>query len=344
MIKILFAYDLIKNDNEYVERLVEIVESIEDYEVSKSLSEFWNPINEYDFVVINWPEYLFNWRKDLNKKDLDKLNDRIDFYKDRGTKVISLVHDEYAHHSRTKERDIIFDICYSKSDILAHLGEYSKKMYEDRYSNLPIKHFLLYHPLFKKFNFKQNILEARKVMNFPQNSRIIFVPGGIREEGEYELVKKIFNLIELKNKVLVIQKLSYQQPIKRFSLGYFKQKIYYSYLKYFKKIIIGPNKFIQPDILSNYFSASNIIFLPRYKILNSGNVVLANQYGKKIIGFETGNITEWLHLMNDIVLKTNYNQALDLEKLDLNKNPVEFLKLHNDNIIKQQFLAIINSI
>lgn len=344
MINILFVYKLLEIDNEYVKRLVEIISSIDNINITNSLDEFWKPSKHYNLIIINWPEYLFKWRRDINEYDVQELEKQIKFYKDNSSKIMSIVHDEYAHHTRTPYRDQIFDICYGQSNILAHLGTFSKTYYEEKYKNRDIQHFLLYHPLYKEFSLNLDPKEAKKHIGISQNKNIVFVPGSVRDEFEYNLILKTFKQIQLKNKILLIQKFDKEIIPKRFSIQHFLLKLNKLYLKFFNGIIIGPKKHITPFQLSNYFAASNIILLSRYKILNSGNVYLANQFNKKIIGFETGNITEWLRYCGDVVLDKNNSNIIKIEDLNIKSPKNKFIELHSDKNIKEQFVKIIASL
>ncbi|MFV0144748.1 hypothetical protein OBJ68_05325 [Empedobacter falsenii] len=344
MKEILFVYKLLETDNEYVKRLVEIISTINNVRITNSLEEFWQPTKNYDLIIINWPEYLFKWRRNLEEVDIQNLKKQIGFHKKNTSKIMSIVHDEYAHHTKTIYRDQIFDICYEQSDILAHLGSFSKTLYKEKYKNLPIQHYLLFHPLYKEFAFNLDQIESKKHIKIAENKNIIFVPGSVRDDYEYKLILKTFSQINLKNKILLIQKVNSEIVPKRYSFQHFKLKFKKLYLRYFRGIIIGPNKHVTPLQLSYYFAASSIVLLSRYRILNSGNVYLANQFNKKIIGFETGNITEWLRYGDDIVIDQNNLSLINIENLNAKSNKNKFLKFHSDNNIKEQFTKIISSL
>ncbi|MGB7500402.1 MAG: hypothetical protein WA897_11025, partial [Moheibacter sp.] len=59
--KILFAYDTTDHDNEFVRIHIGLLKEL-GHEVTASLHEFWHPTTEYDFVIINWPDYFYGFR------------------------------------------------------------------------------------------------------------------------------------------------------------------------------------------------------------------------------------------------------------------------------------------
>ncbi|ASW75058.1 hypothetical protein IQ37_00330 [Chryseobacterium piperi] len=301
MKKILYAYDLVENDNEYMERMVEISKTIENLEVVSSLNEFWKPTTHYNAIVINWPDYLFRWKRNISDSEVEKLQSLLEYYKKCGTKIITVLHDEYAHRSRSENRNLIFDICFQNSNILAHLGEFSQKEYSEKFKNLNIKHKLLYHPKYKYFNFDLNKENVRKAFGFKPKDFIIIVPGGIRHQYEEDYVNKIFNNIKIKHKKLIYLRATHiDKPIKKItSRRFIFFKLKERYIQLFHKRVYK-YKFLDSKILSEYFTAADLVILPRIDILNSGNVILGSQFNKLIIGPKIGNINEWLLKFNHI--------------------------------------------
>ena len=337
VINILFAIDYSKGETGYISKLIEIVESLENVKVITGLSKFWKKTEGIDLVIINWPDYLFNWKKKITDQEILKLTETLKFYQSKGTKLLTVVHDEYAHHTRNKNRDLIFDICYSNSDILAHLGDYSLKKYTEKYFRLGIKNVLLYHPLFNyKFDkLDQGLLKKQYSL---VGKNVVLVPGNIRNFNELKLVLKTFRNIVDTNKYLIIQRIGFN----RGNLGFCNKLWYNFFLKFHSnKILIVGTSPVDQSKLVELFTLSDIVLLSRFNILNSGNLILANQFNKRIIGFETGNITEWLKFSNDYVLDKNNLKQMRLTKGDLICNKSKFLDKINDDSIREQFYQIL---
>ena len=344
---ILFAYNIVEHDNEYVSRLVEIAQGIENLKVTVSLEEFWNPKIKYDAVIINWPDYLFRWKRDISDTEVEKLIYIFDHYKKNGTQIITVLHDEYAHHSRSQNRDRIFDICYQECDVLAHLGNYSLKKYSDLYKHLPATHKLLFHPSYRSFDLSLSGEKTRNLLDLKKKDFIIIVPGGIRHQYEEDYVNKIFENIKIKNKKLIYLRASHiNKPAKAFTFSFISFKLKERYLQIFKKTSYK-YKFLPSPVLSAYFVVSDLIILPRLDILNSGNVILGTQYDKLIIGPEIGNIKEWLEKFDQISIDPNsiqedsFSKNITGEILTSLKRTDRCALVYDDNVIAKQLSDIL---
>lgn len=135
MKKILFAYNFISEDNEYVKRLYQITSLVENVELYSGLEEFWNPSREYDFIIINWPDYLFDWKRNLTDEDIKKIDSILDHYKSLKTKIINIRHDTYPHADKSKNAVKLYDLVNIKSDVIVHLGENSLSDYKIKHPN-----------------------------------------------------------------------------------------------------------------------------------------------------------------------------------------------------------------
>lgn len=348
MKKILYAYDLVENDNEYMERMIAISKTIDNLEIISSLNEFWKPSTQYDAIIINWPDYLFRWKPNISDAEIEKLQKHLDYYKECGTKIITVLHDEYAHHSRSENRNLIFDICFQNSDILAHLGEFSQKKYSEKFKSLNVKHKLLYHPTYKYFNFDLNKEKIRRAFGFKPKDFVIIVPGGVRHQYEEDYVNKIFQKIKIKDKNLIYLRANHiNKPLKKTTLRFVLFKLKERYIQLFYKRSYK-YKFLDSEVLSKYFTIADLVILPRIDILNSGNVILGSQYNKLIIGPKIGNINEWLIKFNQISIQPNSVEDKTFSKsittdikyhLENQSNHTQYL--YNDEVIAQQLSDIL---
>ena len=347
--KILYAYNKTNRDNEYVGILAELTESLNKGEVILSREEFWNPTAHYDYVVINWPEYLFNWSVNITDQDLESLVQIFNYYKFQNTKLIVVLHDEYSHFGRLNNINKVFDFCYKEADVLIHLGMYSLNKYKKIYPES--KHVLVYHPLFRNFNFlltKENVRDNLKIKD---NVFFITSPGAIRSKQEFDMVIDIFNQIKIKNKRLFFPRLAFlPKPYKLASWVDFKSLVYY-YLFYFYyrvyKKVFWKHGYMSADELSEFFTASDLIILPRKDILNSGNVILGSQFNRLIVGYGNNNIKELLEELEHISLSVDADQWKKVITEDINEKNTSVLHfaenintLYSDEIIKKQLSEI----
>lgn len=338
---ILFAYNLIKNDNEYVKRMVEITSLIESVEIFTSLTEFWTPSRDYDFIIINWPDYLFDWRVRLSDDDYQKAENQVNFYKSKRTKIINIRHDAYPHTDKSKNAIRLYDLFNTKSDYILHLGDFSVKEYHSVYGEVENqKHLVIPHILFKGFNFDlNNKTELRLKYGYASNDFIILVPGNIRNYKEFKLAISLYKRIKIRHKKLLFQNMREVHFAKKsFTLKYFVRLL----KRFYHKIIhvsylSGKRTNVE---LSELFTIADLIFISRIDNLNSGNITLAAQFNKPIIAIETGNISEWVKKIDQmLILKKDLRKKSEI-KIDIKESKNKILKLSEDKIILKELKKI----
>lgn len=342
MNKILFAYNIVKKDNQFVARLVEILSNLDNLDIITSLQEFWSPTNQYDYIIINWPEYLFNWRKNINQSDFYKLSIRFDEFKIQGTKIICYLHDEVSHEDNNPILNEIFNLCYSQSDYLIHLGEFTLKKYKEIYP--AVQHLAIPHPLFTVFNTHLNKELVRKELGFSSNYFIIIVPGKIRNKEEYQYTLQVYHKIKKKNKKIIFLNKGFEiesnesfltkcvKVLRRFYLGIYDKK-----------------GFLSEEEFSKFMTIADVYILPRINIINSGNIVLCSQFNKPLIGLLIGNIKEHILQLSHIgftpneIKMINNNQINSMIESKINKiNYLELIeKYNNDQLILMKYKSIL---
>ncbi len=347
--KILFAYNLRKNDNDFVKIHVKLLSDL-GYVVVNSRKEFWRPTTIYDIVIISWPESLFGWKKKIANAEVAKLNHSIERFRSSKTRIFTFFHDEYSHLSRTGNRNLIFDICYGKSDALIHLGKYSRDKYQKIYNRA--SHPIIHHPLYEDFIFNLGGLESRQQLGIAGNEFLVIVPGSIRKHQEIEYAIKVFRSIDIPIKRLVFLRTAYlakPQMVKSFAgikswFSYFILKAKYRYVER----VFFLHGFMKAEKLSQYFSACDAVIIPRIDIMNSGNIILAAQFGKTILGAGKGNMKELLNFLmqtviprsripNPIILSNDLNEGSD-RQLTIKRRIVEYA---GDEVIIKQWLDLL---
>ncbi len=341
---ILFAYNLSESDNQFVQMHILILQEL-GYEVTASLDEFWQPTKSYGLVVINWPDGFFGWKVNVSDEEVAKLNSALVRWNATETQLLTFFHDEYSHFGRGANLNLLFDLCYRRSDFLIHLGTYSKNKYTDLYAEA--QHHIIYHPLYTDFQTDMDRNNARQQLGVSQNSWLIFVPGGIRKSVEIDYCLEIYRRLAIKNKQLIFQKTNFlarPQALKTFT----DLKVWIYYLLHISRFKLRENisflhGFMDKDQLSAYFAASDLVVIPRTDILNSGNILLAAQFGKPMIGSGSGNMGELLRLLGQQCLPPNFMH--DQNIIIPENNPVKIkqavVRYANNEVIKKQWQQIL---
>lgn len=345
---VLFPYNLRKTDNEYVARIVELVKRSGNYEITCSKDEFWAASKKYDYIFINWPDYFYAWRTDITDEEVEKFKEIFFQFKGLGTKIFTVFHDEYSHFGRNKNINAIFDICYGEADVVLHLGEFSQKKYEKVYQKP--EHNLLFHPLYKDFNFNLEKSRSRAELAISDKKFYIIAPGSVRKKTEFDYVVKIFENLRIPSKQLVFVRQS-MLPDPGFvkTVNGLKSYIYYHLqrLRYKRKGITWYHGFMDAADLSRHFLASDLIILPRLDILNSGNVTLGSQFNKPVIGPAIGNIKEILQQLGhiEVDLQSDFSSLDKVTKQTLANCPDYALKINEmagDEVLIRQLKNILN--
>ena len=341
---ILYAYDLVENDNEYVKRMVEITSRLESVEVIASLAEFWNPSRTYDFIVINWPDYLFDWRVRLSDEDYYKAESQVNFYQSKGTKLINIRHDAYPHTDKSKNAIRLYDLFNVKSAYILHLGEFSVKEYCSVYGKIDNQqHLVIPHVLFKEFNFGlRNTKDLRLKYGYQPNDFIVFVPGNIRSYQEFKSAIALYRRMKIRHKKLLFQNMKEAHFAKKgFTIQYLVRLIKRFYHQIIKVDYLTGKK--TSEELSELFAIADLVFISRTDNLNSGNITLAAQFNKPIVAIETGNVTEWIKKLNqNLILKSDLKNNSTIE-LSYNKSENLIDELANDEIILNELKKIVAS-
>ncbi|ACU06830.1 hypothetical protein FIC_00363 [Flavobacteriaceae bacterium 3519-10] len=342
--KILFAYNITDQDNDFVSIHIEILHQL-GYDVTASLDEFWQPTKSYGLVVINWPEVFFGWKMNITDDEVAKLNSALLRWNAIETQLLTFFHDEYSHFGRSANLNLLFDLCYRRSDFLIHLGGYSKNKYTALYTDA--QHYIIYHPLYTDFQTDRDKNISRQKLGVSQDTYLVFVPGGIRKTEEIDYCLEVYRRLPVKNRQLIFQKTNFlarPRALKNFT----DLKVWVYYLLHTKRFKLRENisflqGFMDKDLLAAYFAASDVVIIPRTDILNSGNILLAAQFGKPMIGSGSGNMGELLRLLGQQCLPPNFMHDQNITIPE--NNPVEIkqavVRYANNEVIKKQWQQIL---
>ncbi|MBJ6367901.1 glycosyltransferase family 4 protein [Snuella sedimenti] len=269
---------------------------------------------EYNIVNIHWPEALFEWQ-DVSDKDLVELEKNIKQWK-QYSKIVYTRHNREPHNKGIKNIKALYVIILKYCDGIIHLGDFSLRELLKNYPKYKAKiNAVIPHPLYLKNKKYITQEQAREKFSIKVDAKVVLVFGNIRTKEEKKLILKAFNKLKTDNKLLLVSRMPYflegvpswrlkilMKQIVRFYYGLFsKYKFFYDFVK-------------QEDI-PYFVSAADIVFVPRIKHLNSGNVYLGFSYNKPIVGPAVGNIKE--------VLNNDFNYLFDPKNIKSVTNALE---------------------
>ena len=315
--------------------------------IQASISLFWERDSQmfFDIVHIQWPEELFNWQP-IGKKDLKDLIDQLEWWKAKGSKVIVTRHNIYPHILNELYRDA-YEVIYNQASAVVHFSEASIKNFKSIYvaeKAIETIHKVIPHPMYDGIENNCSRKEARDLLKVDKDKAVILIFGSIRHKEEQEFILHVYNKLDHADKFMIVPR--WFLPTK----GGFLQRIFSKvklFFTEFGKNTMLQNYMVPEDEIQLYMNASDIVFIPRFEVLNSGVVMLAFSFNKVVVGPSTGSIKELLDLSSNPVYQVgNIEDATSKIKkgFELSKKQVQnysFAKRHmNWGAIVEKYISL----
>jgi len=255
---------------------------------------------EFDVVHLHWPELLVKSQlPDMSRTDLieqkhfDKVIRAVDSRKNRGTSFVITIHNEKPHKDKKGKFEAYFRDLYNLMDGFIHMGESSKTLLEKNYpeETAAKPSFIIPHGDYSYFANDLDRSDCRKRLNIKPDQKLLLAFGAIRNERELNLGIDAFKQASVENAVYMMAgslPYPYKSQHQHFSV---RKKLY---ANIFNDSIRTAEKQIGPDAVQLYLKSADLVFIPRFNTLNSGNVALAFTFGKVVAGPDYGVIGETL--------------------------------------------------
>jgi len=296
--KVLMTSSL-KGANSTVSDLCQSLSPYVNIQASRSL--FWERSSSrfFDIVHIQWPEELFNWQP-IGRKDLKDLIDQLEWWKAKGSKVIVTRHNIYPHILNQLYRDA-YEIIYNQTSAVVHFSEASIKNFKTIYiaeKSIETIHKVIPHPMYDGIANNCSRNEARDLLKVDKDKAVILIFGSIRHKEEQEFILHVYNNLDHANKFMIVPR--WFLTTKDNLLQRICSKVKFFFTEFGKNTILQ-NYLVPEDEIQLYMNASDIVFIPRFEVLNSGVVMLAFSFNKVVVGPSTGSIKELLELSSNPV-------------------------------------------
>lgn len=346
--KILLTSNL-NDGNDVIDGLYHRLQQHVDIQVS--VKYFWetNLFTVPDIIHIQWPEQLFFW-KPIDTEDLTRLIKQLKFWKDKGSKIIVTRHNIFPHTLNALYKEA-YEIVYSYCDAVIHYSNASIHNFNTLYDVKKIYpiHEIIFHPMYSDIENNIDTESARKYLDIDEDKKVILIFGAIRNDEERQFTLNVFNILDIQKKVLLAPSW-YQRVAKRTPIKWLFSKVKTFFDRPDKKLILS-QKYVHEDDIQMYMHAANIIFLPRFEVLNSGVLLLAYSFNKIVVGPSSGSVGELLALSNnpafevgnvsDAALKIKEGLKLSNKKI----NNYTFVKKHmNWDIIIDKHLQLYQNV
>ena len=316
-------------------------------DIQISVKQFWSTkiLIMPDIIHIQWPEQLFNWSP-IDKKDIDNLIKQLKFWKSQGSKIIVTRHNILPHTLNELYKKA-YNIIYSYCDAVIHYSDASINNFHTMYDSKKIHpmHEIIFHPMYSDIKNNSNTMSARKYLGIDMDQKVILIFGAMRNDEERQFTLNVFNELNIENKLLLVPSW-YQRVGKRTPAKWLFSKVRIFFDRPDKKLKLS-QKFVHEDEIQMYMNAADVVFLPRFEVLNSGVLLLAYSFNKIVVGPSSGSVGELLELSHNPAFEVGNisDAALKIEKglkqSSENINNYEFVKKNmNWDIIIEKHLQL----
>lgn len=266
-------------------------------QVTLDLIPFLEKKGDFDIIHIHWPEALTNWRlpSDLILNDLQ--SNILPYWMEK-SKIVVTRHNFLPHYNSGLPFQSLYNLIYSASNAVIHMGQFSRDDYKETYKDQPWLnnqvHAVIPHGMYESFPDQVTKEEARKHFRIGMNKSVILVFGSFRNREEISLALGAFKNLPIEEKILLVSRWrGFTKPSIRTPINRLKWEVEDLLRKFNPKIILN-KKFVPSEDVQFFFNASDIVFIPRLRGLNSGNIPLSFAFRKVVVGPTIGNLTELL--------------------------------------------------
>ena len=277
-----------------------------------SSADFWEMRGVFDVVHLHFPEHLTYeieaaYFSDLgieNGTGLDdalmgELEKRLRWWSARACLVVTR-HVLLPHGAVERPRwEKLYEMFYRYADGVAHFANASIAEFRGRYVETEFARGEPIHAIIPHHNYASlpNQItrdEARRKLKIPTKAKVLLVFGAIRNDAERELIENTYRNLELQNKFLLVS--SWRENLAQVSwirLKYWLRDLTRLYHRLHPRHHFHYG-FVEEADTQLYLNAADVLFIPRFHVLNSGNVTLGMTFGRVVVGPDSWDVGELL--------------------------------------------------
>ena len=288
--------------NEALSRATSLVHSHE---------HFWAMSGDYDIVHLHFPEYLTPeiqkaYVEGMPDDLIEQLKQRLQFWSGRASIVITR-HVLLPHAARDDPRwETLYELVYRYADGVAHFAQASIEEFRNRYAQTEFLRGAPIHSVIPHHNYcalpnSVSRKEARRKLGLPDDSQIMLVFGAIRNDRERQLVLDTFHEMNVPRKLLLVSRWREKLPrVAWIRLKYWLRDLNRLYYRIHPRYRFNYS-FVPEEDTQHYLNAADVLFIPRFHVLNSGNVTLGMTFGRVVVGPDSWDVGELLREMENPV-------------------------------------------
>ena len=265
---------------------------------------FWSMQGDFDVVHLHFPEYLTfeheqQYVHGLSDDLIAATEERLRFWGERAKLVITrhvlLPHDAL----KDPQWEKMYEAVYRHMHGVVHFAKASIDEFKQRYVATAFVHGHPEHTVVPHHNYTSlpNVMtrdEARNALGIPCDSRVMLVFGAIRNHEERDLILRTFQGLRAKRKVLLVSRWRETlAKVKWIRLKYWLRDLNRLYYRLHPSYRFNYG-FVEEADTQLYLNAADVLFIPRLKVLNSGNITLGMTFGKVVVGPDSWDVGELL--------------------------------------------------
>lgn len=267
--------------------------------------EFWDMRGVYDIVHLHFPEYLTYDLQDacrlgLTDEMIAETEKRLHWWS-RHSRLVFTRHNIRPHHASSDPRwEKMYEMVCRYASGVAHFAQASMDEFRSRYAGTrwfhvrePL-HRIIPHHNYTSLPNAGGREDARRRLGIDRNARVVLVFGAVRNEAEKRLIWRMFKGLRAPGKLLLATRW-HETPanVSWIRLKYWIRDLTRWWYHWHPSYHLGYG-FVAEAETQYYLNAADVLFIPRFSALNSGNVALGMTFGRVVVGPDCGNIGEIL--------------------------------------------------
>ena len=273
-------------------------------DLTHSADLFWSMQGDFDVVHLHFPEYMTFAHQDAYIKGLSDdmiaaTVERLQFWGRQARLVITrhvlLPHDALEDPQWEKMYEAVYRHVHGVVHFAqASVDEFRKRYAATKFVHGPPEHAIVPHHNYMSLPNQISRSEARRRLGIAENSRVMLVFGAIRNDEERDLILTTFQGLRQKHKILLVSK--WRETLAKVSwirLKYWLRDLNRLYYRWHSSYKFNYG-FVEEVDTQLYLNAADVLFIPRLKVLNSGNITLGMTFGKVVVGPDSWDVGQLL--------------------------------------------------
>ena len=265
---------------------------------------FWNCQGEFDVLHLHFPEYLTflheeQYVRGLTDELIAETERRLRWWGSRAklivTRHVLLPHDAL----KDPQWEKMYEVVYRNVHGVVHFASASVTEFQQRYQKTAFAfgqpmHCVIPHHNYSSLPNTISRSEARRKLGVADDRHVMLVFGAIRNFEERDLILSTFNGLNVPRKMLLVSRWKEQlAKVRWIRLKYWLRDLNRLYYQLHPQYHFNYG-FVEEADTQVWLNAADVLFIPRLKVLNSGNITLGMTFAKVVVGPDSWDVGQLL--------------------------------------------------